>query len=127
VILPVSSSAPRLARSELEAAVPHWELSERQEDVRLALTEIVANAVRHARLAPGGDRIRLIIDADEGRVRIEVEQATPAIGVRRTAPHLNGHGPPGGFGLNIVEALADRWGVEQGPPGYVWLEWTTVR
>jgi anti-sigma regulatory factor (Ser/Thr protein kinase) len=84
------------------------------------MTEIVANVLAHGHLAVG-DAIRLIIDADDDYVRVEVEQPSPAKGVHSIPPRMHAE-RPGGFGLRLVEATADVWGVEEGPPGHVWFE-----
>ena len=122
LILPADESAPRLARSALNDAIPLPVLNERADDARLAITEIAANAVRHGQLRPGQDTVRLVIDADDDHVRIEVGQSTAALGVRVIEPRLEDAIRVGGFGLRLVEQLADEWGVETGPPGHVWFE-----
>jgi anti-sigma regulatory factor (Ser/Thr protein kinase) len=87
--------------------------------IRLATSELISNAVRHGRLA-AGDEIRLTVDLQEDVVRVVVEQPTAADDavlvqtVDRTGE--------GGFGLAIVEALTDRWGVSGDAPAYVWFE-----
>ena len=45
VLLPAMESAPKLARRALDDAIPPPVLAGRSEDARLAITEIVANAV----------------------------------------------------------------------------------
>lgn len=122
LILPADESAPLLARSALNDAIPPPVLNERADDARLAISELAANAVRHGKLRPGQDTIRLVIDADDDHVRIEVEQATAAVGVRVVEPRLQDTVRVGGFGLRLVEQMADEWGVETGPPGHVWFE-----
>ena len=122
LILPADESAPLLARSALNGSIPPPVLNERADDARLAISELAANAVRHGQLRPGQDTIRLIIDADDDHVRIEVEQATAAVGVRVVEPRLEDTVRVGGFGLRLVEQMADEWGFETGPPGHVWFE-----
>jgi anti-sigma regulatory factor (Ser/Thr protein kinase) len=89
------------------------------ESVRLATSELVANAVRHADDGAAA-RIGLRIDLEEATLRIEVEQSSPTLGARVIAPRERG--ARGGYGLAIVAAVADRWGVDPGPPGSVWFE-----
>ena len=123
VILQVAASAAGQARDALEDAIPS-ELKDRLDDARLALSEIVANAVRHADLDQSRDVVRMVIEADDDHVRIEVEQRTPADNVRFVSPRLE-LDRVGGFGLRIGEQTADRWGYELGPPGHVWFEFRT--
>jgi anti-sigma regulatory factor (Ser/Thr protein kinase) len=117
----VHHSAGHLARDALDDAIPPPSLNGRSEDPRLALTELVSNAVRHAGLQPNVGMIRLRIEADDGHVRVEVEQPTSASGAHVVDPSGAGE-RTGGFGLRLVEASADTWGVEPGPPGKVWFE-----
>jgi anti-sigma regulatory factor (Ser/Thr protein kinase) len=110
--LPRDGKAAALARGALA------EIENQDEDVfdRLAVlvTELVTNAVRHGRGA-----IRLRATFDVGVIRVEVQDegasfaAAEALAIEGTVD--------GGFGLKIVEALADRWGVD-GSRGVVWSE-----
>jgi anti-sigma regulatory factor (Ser/Thr protein kinase) len=90
-------------------------------DVRLLVSELVTNALRHADLGPG-DSITLNVALEQGIVRVEV--CDPGRGFE-----LDGNpGDPDsveGWGLYLVETLADRWGVErtgQGAANVVWFE-----
>ncbi|HJR96767.1 MAG TPA: ATP-binding protein [Actinomycetota bacterium] len=124
MILPPDKSAPLLARSALNEAIPPPVLDSRFDDARLAASEIVTNAVRHADLDQGRDVIRMVIEADDDHVRVEVDQRTPLNDVRLLTPGLGLH-RVGGFGLRLVEHMADDWGYEAGPPGNVWFEFRT--
>ena len=121
VILPADQNAPLLARSALMEAIPPPALNGRSEDARLAISEITANAVRHAGLVPERDVIRLVIEADEDHVRVEIEQRTPASGVRVVPPSVAADRVDG-FGLQLVANVANDWGYAPGPPGRVWFE-----
>jgi anti-sigma regulatory factor (Ser/Thr protein kinase) len=119
--LPVHHSAGHLARDALDDAIPPPALDGRSEDPRLAVTELVSNAVRHAGLQPNVGLIHLRIEADDDHVRVEVEQPTSASGAH-VVERPGASERAGGFGLRLVEASADTWGVEPGPPGKVWFE-----
>jgi len=88
------------------------------DDVRLLVSEVVTNAVRHAG-APPDVKIRLTVSVADDIVRAEVRdggrgfQPSP-----RDAPQLEA----GGWGLHLVDRLASRWGVERGQPARVWFE-----
>jgi anti-sigma regulatory factor (Ser/Thr protein kinase) len=118
-LIPAVSSAAAKAREALSSVIPPPQLAGRFNDAQLAITEIVTNAVRHGGL--DGGAIRLTIDADDVQVRVETEQATDASGAHPVEPTIDGV-MTGGFGLMLVEKLADDWGVDPGPPGVVWFQ-----
>jgi hypothetical protein len=76
--------------------------------------------VRHAGLGHG-DAIVLSCTPTDQLVRVEVEQASAATGVRLVPPEERDT-PDGGFGLRIVQSVASAWDVAEGPPGRVWFE-----
>jgi anti-sigma regulatory factor (Ser/Thr protein kinase) len=84
------------------------------EDVRLIVSELVTNAVKHG---PDG-RVKVRLRREGNTVRGEVEdEGTSPFGLRgRARP-----GSAGGLGLHLVESLSDSWGVEAGS-GRVWFE-----
>jgi hypothetical protein len=121
VVLPVNGNAGQLARTALDDAIPPPVLNGRSDGPRIAVTELVSNAVRHAGLEIDADHIHLLIESDVDHVRVEVEQSTSASDVGVVDPRVK-QGRFGGFGLRMVEKAADAWGFEPGPPGRVWFE-----
>jgi serine/threonine-protein kinase RsbW len=121
ILLP-DDSAPKSARAVLDDTLPPQVLDGRLDELRLAITEVVTNAVVHGSLDVARDVIRLTIDVDGDGVRVEVEQPTTAADGHPVSPRLGESERAGGFGLRIVEATSDAWGVEPGPPGLVWFE-----
>ena len=105
----------------MDEAIPPPALNGRSDDPRLAVSELVNNAVRHAGLEANSGLIRLRIEADDAHVHVEVEQPTSASGVH-IVERPGTDGRSGGFGLQLVQASADTWGFEPGPPGRVWFE-----
>jgi anti-sigma regulatory factor (Ser/Thr protein kinase) len=87
--------------------------------VRLAASELVSNVVVHAGLT-AGSRIGLAVDVVDDLVHVAVDQGSSTAGTRVIA--AEDRGLAGGFGLAIVADIADRWGVDIGPPGRVWFE-----
>ncbi|MFI8093670.1 ATP-binding protein [Streptomyces sp. NPDC086080] len=86
----------------------------------LALTEVVANVVRHV----PGRRCRICFLLRPGGVRVEVADGCPDLPVRGVEGGLG----EGGRGLVIVEAVTERWGVDVRPDGRgkaVWFECLT--
>jgi integral membrane sensor domain MASE1/anti-sigma regulatory factor (Ser/Thr protein kinase) len=88
-------------------------------DLRLGVSELVTNSVRHAGLQPS-DVIRLQVEVSDRVLRVEVSD--PGQGFSATIPEPTA-GEPGGWGLFLTEQLADRWGVDRdGGWTTVWLE-----
>ncbi|MFJ5552311.1 ATP-binding protein [Streptomyces sp. NPDC093225] len=100
----------------IRAFLGSWELTELVEAAELALTELVANVVRHV---PDRRCAVLILRRPEGlRVEVTDEHGTPALPVRGGDALADG-----GRGLLLVEAVTDRWGAEPRPIGKtVWFE-----
>jgi anti-sigma regulatory factor (Ser/Thr protein kinase) len=89
------------------------------DDVRLLVSEIVTNSVRHAGLGPQ-DRVLLRVTAEPSSVRAEIDDPGPGF----VAPPLGpSAGAASGWGLFLVEHVADRWGVDRAD-GHtrVWFE-----
>ena len=87
------------------------------EDVRLLVTELITNALRHGKLTPG-DRVPLKASVDDGVVRIEVRDPGNNGDIALREPGPRG----GGYGLYLVERLAKRWGVDRRDGTVVWCE-----
>ena len=86
-------------------------------DVMLCVTELVTNSVQHPRVHGDRDVEMSLRLTDEGiRVRVGDRGAGFEPNPRRE------RGANGGYGLYIVELLADRWGVERGDLTWVWFE-----
>ena len=114
-VFPVGLLAPRSARTSLDALIglaPSIVLL----DLRIIVSEFVTNAVRHAGRAEG-DPVTVRVECSDRVVRIEVED-----GGEGFAPLFKTPDPSrsGGWGLYLVDRLADRWGAR--PGGVVWAE-----
>ena len=95
-----------------------WYLGHQQVEVaRIAVNELIGNAINHGHLDPA-DEIVLDISAASDHARIEVKQPTVIANARVREPGEAG----AGLGLQIVSSLTNRWGFETGPPGVVWFE-----
>lgn len=88
------------------------------EDLRLMVSEVVTNSVRHAGLGEA-DHIELQISVDRERVRVEVHDRGPGF-ERPAAPTTTVR--DSGWGLYLVDQLADGWGVTTGRGTTVWFE-----
>jgi anti-sigma regulatory factor (Ser/Thr protein kinase) len=93
--------------------------SEKLEDVRLIVSELVTNSILHAGLSPD-DQISLTVTVSDEAVRGSV--CDPGADFR--IPSKPGPRPDmsGGWGLPIVETISDRWGVERNSHVCVWFE-----
>lgn len=90
------------------------------DDVELAVSELVTNAVQHSDSAKDG-RVMLELAVGKERVRVDVTDDGSATSHPRLAD------PPAGSergnGLKIVRAISNRWGVKVTPGGTtVWCE-----
>ena len=86
------------------------------ETLRLLVTELVSNSVRHAR----ADTVVLKIVVGRSAVLTEVTDEGPGFDPAQTERSTNNEG---GWGLFLVERLAHRWGVVQdGDATRVWFE-----
>ncbi|MFD5138398.1 ATP-binding protein [Streptomyces sp. NPDC058378] len=126
VLLSPTRRGARLARLLTTAHLGGWGLP--TGPAAYIVAELAANAVLHGRV-PGRDfRLRLSVHRD-AVLRIEVtdargERLPPSPGTVVAA----GDGESG-HGLLIVEALADRWGIDVGPASRktVWAELALAR
>ena len=118
--VPAVAKAVVLAREVVASALVEAPgLKDRTEDVRLLTSELVTNVVRHAGLARD-ETIGLGVNVSERRVRIEVADAGPGF----RPPDISELPPDrtDGWGLVLVDGVADRWGVIMNEPNQVWFE-----
>jgi anti-sigma regulatory factor (Ser/Thr protein kinase) len=114
VRIPGGPGAPAEARDALRRF--HPELApELMQIVALLASELVSNAVRHAR----AESVELCFGVVAEHVRVEVGDDGKGFVGKPRAPVPN---RPGGWGLYIVEQLASRWGVMHGGGTRVWFE-----
>lgn len=92
--------------------------AQRLNDMRLLVSELVTNSVRHAR-AGEGDELELEVSVREQLIRVCVSDRGPGFEVSPRAPDDD---PGSGWGLFLVEQLSDRWGVELNGRTQVWFE-----
>jgi anti-sigma regulatory factor (Ser/Thr protein kinase) len=84
----------------------------------LLISELVANSVRHAD-APADAVIHVRAHVRADVLRLDVGDRGSSGSIARRAPDLQ---RGGGFGLNLVEALSRRWGVNRAAGTHVWAE-----
>ena len=103
--------APGEARTALRRFHPELAPDLMQVVVLLA-SELVSNAVRHARAELVGVRFEVLPD----RVRVEVGDRGPGFDPAHVPPS------DGGWGLRLVDEMADRWGAADDHGFQVWFE-----
>ncbi|HEX6329907.1 MAG TPA: PAS domain S-box protein [Actinomycetota bacterium] len=86
------------------------------ENARLLTSELITNAVVHGPKGPYAD-VRLRVLVRDAVVRVEVIDDGPGFVRPPRRPERLG-----GWGLVVVESVADRWGIEKGGPTTVWFE-----
>lgn len=109
----------RHLRRILRLYLDGWGLAAVADDAELALTELIANVVRHV---PGRRCQTFIFRLPGGEgVRVEVADGCPKLPVVVEGDALD----EGGRGLLLVDAVTDKWGVEMRRDGggkAVWFE-----
>ena len=102
-----------LVRRRLAAVLADFDVApDTVDDVLLVASELVGNAVRHARAVPP-DALHVSWSIDGPSLTVSVTDGSAEL------PRLQRPEPsaPAGRGLAIVEALSDAWGVERSPGG----------
>jgi anti-sigma regulatory factor (Ser/Thr protein kinase) len=118
--LPATVGSARLARETVEDVLELEPYEDLQFVTALLTTELVANAVRHAGLAPDDD-FALLAESEDGSIHVEVADGGPGFFPLPHARSEPGHRIE--HGLHLVDVLADRWGYRCDRPGCrVWFE-----
>ncbi|MCS0635868.1 ATP-binding protein [Streptomyces sp. LP05-1] len=116
--LPPAPGSAATARSLVRVALATWALEELADPTALIVSELMSNAVRHARC----DDIAVAIDRTGRRtVRVAVTDSSGVLPV----PRASGHDDETGRGLALVSALAQSWGIEEHHRGKT--VWAVVR
>jgi anti-sigma regulatory factor (Ser/Thr protein kinase) len=120
VSLPVSVTAPALARRAVVEQVGPTFPAQRMHDAELLITEVVTNAVRHAGLHEG-DLIDISLRDEHGSVVVEV--ADPGSGFAALPRPTGDPLETGGWGMLLLDRLSDGWGLRDRPGGgsVVWF------
>ena len=117
--LPAVSNSVRLSRYATRAVLIAWQLGHVDEAATLLVSELVTNAVRHAK---GTDVIMVDLHAGRSWLRIEVQDTDR----HWPKPRVPDGFDESGFGFILVEALAHNWGVRETDAGKaVWAELDT--
>jgi anti-sigma regulatory factor (Ser/Thr protein kinase) len=88
-------------------------------DVRLLVSELVTNSLRHAELDPEDSiTLRVVLSADVVRVEVADRGKGFELHGQATDPDT-----VEGWGLYLVATLSDRWGVERDDAGAATVVW----
>jgi anti-sigma regulatory factor (Ser/Thr protein kinase) len=120
VTLSPGADAPGGARRALEGLKPV--LGDHvYEETSLLVSELVTNSVRHAMLPPD-DVIRLRVRTEDDYVHVDVVDPGPGFDPKAMEPPGS---PESGWGLQLLNRLATRWGVRRNDDTTVWFELAT--
>jgi serine/threonine-protein kinase RsbW len=117
VVVASGLDAPATARSAVAAWLSAQVPDDVLDDAQLLVSELVTNSVRHAPLTPDA-AIAVSVEVLDDFVRVEVEDPGD-VAIRPVTPDRE-HG--GGFGLYLVETVAQRWGSRHEGTTCVWAE-----
>jgi anti-sigma regulatory factor (Ser/Thr protein kinase) len=113
-MLPAIPGSVRIARFHVRAALGLHDLGRFADDAAIITSELVTNAVQHARCdATETVEVTLARASDSEAVIITVSDSSPHGPVIRKAPT----GTERGLGLQIVESLSVHWGWHLEPGG----------
>ena len=114
--LPPTPGSVRVARHVLLELLRVWDVPHEHEDAALLVTELVTNVVDHV----GGEaELTVEITSGEDWLRIAVVDGSAVLPVVRELSLDQ----PRGRGMRMIQAIADRWGVEEHGGGKrVWLD-----
>jgi anti-sigma regulatory factor (Ser/Thr protein kinase) len=88
------------------------------DDATLLVSELVTNAIRHAPKA-GTPEVELRLRLDADRIRVVVSDPGPGF---VATPRLPTASESSGWGLYLVDRIADRWGIISNDRNEVWFE-----
>jgi anti-sigma regulatory factor (Ser/Thr protein kinase) len=119
IALPAGSSAPGAARMITAHCLTGLVAPRVLEDAELLVTELVTNCLDHGQLDEH-DVVLVRIYLAAKTLRVEIENAGTAGAV--AAKHADRTDGRGGFGLELVDLIATRWGVKRSHGTIVWFE-----
>ena len=109
--------AAAAARRALDPLEPYV-MPETLAYLRLVVTELVTNSVRHSGMQED-DLFDIRVELEDSRVRVKVSDPGQGFDPERERERIRDQG---GFGLVLVDRLTDRWGVERNGSANVWAE-----
>ena len=111
--------AAAAARRELEELCVDVDDDDLLDRSGLALTEVITNSVIHAQLRPPQ---RIDVEAALLAALLRIEVTDDGVGFEPPTARPERGTSDGGWGLWLIDQLADRWGVDCSHSTRVWLE-----
>lgn len=116
--LPPSTEAVGLAYRRL-GSLGEFVEAEALEDLRLLISELVTNSLRHAGLGEE-DWVQLEVEVSDGAIRAEVsnpgEGFEAGLDAGPVEQELDSPGRDSGWGLYLVDRISTRWGIAEDTP-----------
>ena len=88
-------------------------------DVKLLVSELATNSVRHAG-CDEGETLEIEADVTDECIRVRLRDHGDGFESHRPEPPRRG--ATGGYGLVLLDRLADRWGIQRNGGFCVWFE-----
>jgi anti-sigma regulatory factor (Ser/Thr protein kinase) len=119
IALPPGSRAPGAARMVVDHCLSGLVTQRVLHDAQLLVSELVTNSLDHGELGDG-DSVLVSVYLATDRLRLEIQNPGTAgvVAARRAGRELG----QGGFGLDLVDHVAARWGVIRNRDTSVWFE-----
>jgi anti-sigma regulatory factor (Ser/Thr protein kinase) len=119
IALPAGAGAPGAARMVIAHCLTGLVAERILHDAELLVSELVTNSLDHGQLGDGDAvLVRVFLAAETLRLEIENPGTAGAV-ASLPAGRRSGRG---GFGLELVDRVAARWGVSRGHNTNVWFE-----
>ncbi len=123
-VIALDARAPAAARKLVVECLERRVAAPALEDAQLLVSELVTNSLRHS--GASMDEVVVSVELMPDRFRVGVQDSgSDAVIAARPADLETG----GGFGLNLVQMLSERWGVERltGGGTQVWAQLPRAR
>jgi anti-sigma regulatory factor (Ser/Thr protein kinase) len=116
----LDTGAPAVARAAVADRLKNAVAAAALADARLVVSELVTNSVCHSG-ASTDEALTLRVELSASMLRLEVEDPGRDGAIAPRPPDIDGGG---GRGLNLVQTISERWGVERVAAGgtRVWAQ-----
>jgi anti-sigma regulatory factor (Ser/Thr protein kinase) len=109
VLLPLDAHSPGVARRAVGRYLRERAATSVLDNAQLLVSELVTNSVRHSGAATDDELVvRMSLAREAFRLEVEDSGQDGFVAPRSTDPVTGG-----GIGLNLVQTLSERWGVER--------------